>query len=152
VGNLARPYFPTASGTGNGPLSPPITQDPFNDGLQLDLVANKLSPCSGAGDNGTGCGLHRAPERHPDLRGQRSVYRNGQLLVHRRPGDGIDQDDMVVLALANAGGARQQGRERSGGLARGQHRAAGDRHAAALRELPAGAVHREHRAECLFRI
>src|SRR4029453_4708046 len=44
IGNLARPYFPYGIfGTANGPLAPPITSwSPFNDGLQLDLVANKL--------------------------------------------------------------------------------------------------------------
>ncbi len=110
LGNLARPYFPDGiAGTANGPLSPPITQwSPFNDGLQLDLVANKLVASLAAGDNGTGCtGLTQLPNGIQIFAGSVPVYRNGQLAgAIGVSGDGIDQDDMVAfLGLANAGAA-----------------------------------------------
>jgi uncharacterized protein GlcG (DUF336 family) len=108
VANLARPYFPDGIvGTANGPLSPPITRwSPFNDGLQLDLVANKLVASLAASDNGTGCtGLTQVPNGIQIFAGGVPVYRNGQLAgAVGVSGDGIDQDDMVAfLGLANAG-------------------------------------------------
>ncbi len=109
VGNLARPYFPDGIlGTANGPLSPPIARwSPFNDGLQLDLVANKLV-ASLAGDDGAGCtGLSQLPNGIQIFAGSVPVYRNGQFAgALGVSGDGIDQDDMVAfLGLANAGAA-----------------------------------------------
>jgi len=109
VGNLARPYFPDGIlGTANGPLSPPIARwSPFNDGLQLDLVANKLV-ASLAGDDGAGCtGLPQLPNGIQIFAGSVPVYRNGQFAgALGVSGDGIDQDDMVAfLGLANAGSA-----------------------------------------------
>ncbi|MEO8675734.1 MAG: heme-binding protein [Casimicrobiaceae bacterium] len=114
VGNLARPYFPDGIfGTGNGPFSPPITSwSPFNTGLQLDLVANKLVASLAAGDNGTGCtGLAELPNGIQIFAGSVPVYRNGVLVgAIGVSGDGIDQDDMVsFLGLANAGTALGNG-------------------------------------------
>lgn len=110
VGNLARPFFPDGiAGTSNGPLSKPIASwSPFNDGLQEDLVANKLVASLVAGDTSTGCtgltqlanGIQIFPGSVPIYRGQQRV---GGIGVS---GDGIDQDDMVAfLGLANAGTA-----------------------------------------------
>jgi uncharacterized protein GlcG (DUF336 family) len=114
VGNLARPYFPDGIfGTSNGPFSPPITSwSVFNDGLQLDLVANKLVASLAAGDNGIGCtGLAELPNGIQIFAGSVPVYRNGQLVgAIGVSGDGIDQDDMVgFLGLANAGTALGNG-------------------------------------------
>ena len=108
VGNLARPYFPDGIfGTTNGPFALPITSwSPFNDGLQLDLVANKLVASLAAGDNGIGCtGLAQLPNGIQIFAGSVPVYHNGQLAgAIGVSGDGIDQDDMVsFLGLANAG-------------------------------------------------
>ena len=110
VGNLARPYFPDGIfGTANGPLALPIgAWSVFNDGLQLDLVANKLVASLAAGDNGTGCtGLTQLTNGIQIFPGSVPVYRNGQLAgAIGVSGDGIDQDDMVsFLGLANAGAA-----------------------------------------------
>jgi len=110
IGNLARPYFPDGIfGTANGPLALPIgSWSVFNDGLQLDLVANKLVASLAAGDNGIGCtGLTQLPNGIQIFPGSVPVYRNGQLAgAIGVSGDGIDQDDMVsFLGLANAGTA-----------------------------------------------
>jgi uncharacterized protein GlcG (DUF336 family) len=110
VGNLARPYFPDGIfGTANGPFALPIgSWSVFNDGLQLDIVANKLVASLAAGDNGTGCtGLTQLPNGIQIFAGGVPVYRNGQLAgAMGVSGDGIDQDDMVsFLGLANAGAA-----------------------------------------------
>jgi uncharacterized protein GlcG (DUF336 family) len=108
VGNLARPFFPDGiTGTENGPLSKPyVNWSPFNDGLQLDLVINKLVASLAAGDNGTGCtGNTRLKNGIQIFPGSMPIYR-GSLLVGAIgvSGDGIDQDDMVsFLGLANAG-------------------------------------------------
>jgi uncharacterized protein GlcG (DUF336 family) len=110
IGNLARPYFPDGIfGTANGPLALPIgSWSVFNDGLQLDLVANKFVASLAAGDNGVGCtGLTQLPNGIQIFPGSVPVYRNGQLAgAIGVSGDGIDQDDMVsFLGLANAGAA-----------------------------------------------
>ncbi len=108
VGNIARPYFPDGiGGTSNGPFSKPIAQwSPFNDGLQLDLVYNKLVASLAAGDNGTGCtGLTTLPNGIQIFPGSVPIYRGGQLAgAIGVSGDGVDQDDMIAfLGLANAG-------------------------------------------------
>ncbi len=110
VGNLSRPYFPDGiAGTANGPFSKPIAMwSPFNDGLQLDLVANKLVASLALGDNSTGCtGLSQLPNGIQIFPGGVPVFRGGQLAgAVGVSGDGIDQDDMVAfLGLANAGKA-----------------------------------------------
>ncbi|HWZ70827.1 MAG TPA: heme-binding protein [Casimicrobiaceae bacterium] len=108
VGNLARPFFPDGiTGTENGPLSKPYANwSPFNDGLQLDLVINKLVASLAAGDNGTGCtGNTRLKNGIQIFPGSMPIYRGSQLVgAIGVSGDGIDQDDMVsFLGLANAG-------------------------------------------------
>jgi uncharacterized protein GlcG (DUF336 family) len=108
VGNLARPFFPDGiTGTANGPLSKPYANwSPFTDGLQLDLVINKLVASLAAGDNGTGCtGNARLKNGIQIFPGSMPIYRGSQLVgAVGVSGDGIDQDDMVsFLGLANAG-------------------------------------------------
>jgi hypothetical protein len=114
VGNLARPFFPDGiSGTANGPLAPPFARwSPFNTGLQLDLVANKLVASLAAGDDGTGCStLTQLTNGIQIFPGSMPIYRSGQLAgAIGVSGDGIDQDDMVAfLGLANAGNALRTG-------------------------------------------
>jgi uncharacterized protein GlcG (DUF336 family) len=107
IGNIARPFFPDGiGGTDNGPFSKPIGQwSIFNDGLQLDLVQNKLVASLTAGDNSTGCtgvgGLVNGIQIFP---GSVPIYRGNVLAgAIGVSGDGIDQDDMVAfLGLANA--------------------------------------------------
>jgi len=110
IGNLARPFFPDCiEGTANGPLSKPYANwSPFTDGLQLDLVYNKLVASLAAGDNGTGCtGNTRLKNGIQIFPGSMPIYRGSQLVgAIGVSGDGIDQDDMVsFLGLANAGKA-----------------------------------------------
>ena len=107
IGNLARPFFPDGiNGSANGPLSKAYASwSPFSDGLQLDLVINKVvanlgvapsSPCStlAAAANG----IQIFPGGVPIYRGSTLV---GAIGVS---GDGVDQDDMIAfLGLANAG-------------------------------------------------
>ena len=109
IGNLARPFFPDGiNGSGAGPLSKPYSAwSPFSDGLQLDLVINKVvanlgvapaSPCSTLA--GVANGIQIFPGSTPIYRGATLV---GGIGVS---GDGIDQDDMIAfLGLANAGTA-----------------------------------------------
>ena len=120
-GNLSRPYFPDGEvGTPNGPLSRPITRwSPFNDGLQLDLVAGNIfqhvgfvlganpdtpQKCSfipdipGTTDKRLQNGIQIFPGSVPIYRGNVLV---GGIGVS---GDGIDQDDMIsFLGVHNAG-------------------------------------------------
>jgi uncharacterized protein GlcG (DUF336 family) len=108
VGNLARPFFPDGiAGTSNGPLSVAYANwSPFNVGLQLDLIYNKLIASLAAGDNGRGCtGDARLPNGIQIFPGSVPIYRGAQLVgAIGVSGDGIDQDDMVAfLGLANAG-------------------------------------------------
>jgi len=115
IGNLARPFLPDGiDGSGPGPLSKPFANwSPFSDGLQLDLIYNKVvgnltappatlpsGPCSGVSANG----IQIFPGSVPIFRGATLV---GAIGVS---GDGIDQDDMVAfLGLANAGNALRTG-------------------------------------------
>ncbi len=105
IGNIARPFFPDGiGGTGNGPFSLPFPQwSIFNDGLQLDLVQNKVVAAIG-GDTSTGCtGIGALANGIQIFPGGVAIYR-GNVLVGAIgvSGDGIDQDDMVAfLGLAN---------------------------------------------------
>ncbi len=105
IGNIARPYFPDGiGGTANGPFSLPLPQwSIFNDGLQLDLVQNKLVAAIG-GDASTGCtGIGALANGIQIFAGGVAIYR-GNVLVGAIgvSGDGIDQDDMIAfLGLAN---------------------------------------------------
>ena len=110
LGNIARPFFPDGiEGTANGPLSKPFASwSVFNDGLQLDLVANKLIASLAAGDESSGCtALTQLVNGIQIFPGSVPIYRGGQLAgAIGISGDGIDQDDMIAfLGLANAGNA-----------------------------------------------
>jgi uncharacterized protein GlcG (DUF336 family) len=115
IGNLARPFLPDGiDGSGPGPLSKAFANwSPFSDGLQLDLIYNKVvtnltappatlpsGPCSGVSANG----IQIFPGSVPIFRvGGLTTALVGAIGVS---GDGIDQDDMVAfLGLANAGNA-----------------------------------------------
>jgi len=115
IGNLARPFLPDGiDGSGPGPLSKAFANwSPFSDGLQLDLIYNKVvtnltaqvaplpsGPCSGVSANG----IQIFPGSVPIFRvGGLTSALVGAIGVS---GDGIDQDDMVAfLGLANAGNA-----------------------------------------------
>ncbi len=124
IGNIARPFFPDGvPGTRHGPLSKPIAQwSPFSDGLQLDLVYNKIASILGAyigfrdgtlsapaallrvTGNCTGMPTGRARNGIQIFPGGVPIYR-GETLIGAVgvSGDGIDQDDMVsFLGLARA--------------------------------------------------
>ena len=131
-GNMARPFFPDGvDGTPPGPFSYPLSQwSPFNDGLQLDLVYNRIAfhvafylqnvpPPLGPFNvsvNGTtlpalpdvpqNCtGIARLPNGIQIFPGSVPVYRGNTLVGGIGiSGDGVDQDDMVsFLGLHNAG-------------------------------------------------
>ncbi len=125
ISNIARPYFPDGIiGTRNGPFSKPFPNwSPFSDGLQLDLVYNKIvsiltgyigfrdgtlsagqtllqvvGNCTGLPNGRARNGIQIFPGGAPIFRGDQLV---GGLGVS---GDGVDQDDMVsFLGLARAG-------------------------------------------------
>ncbi len=129
IGNLARPYFPDGiTNTTNGPLSKPFQNwSPFSDGLQLDLVLNRvvrhvgfvasngapampdtparcterpadIAPGVAPGVNRLANGIQIFPGSVPIYRGSTLVGGVGV------SGDGVDQDDMVAfLGLHNAG-------------------------------------------------
>ena len=112
IGNIARPNFPDGiDGNPNGPFSKPdATWSPFNTGLQLDLVYNRLvTAILAPGDSGNSCtgdanlallknGAQIFPGGFPIYRGATLV---GGIGVS---GDGVDQDDMIaMLGLYRAG-------------------------------------------------
>jgi len=114
IGNIARPYFPDGiGGTANGPFSKPIGQwSIFNDGLQQDLVQNKLVASLTAADNSTGCtGVGALVNGIQIFAGSVPIYRGNVLAgAIGVSGDGIDQDDMVAfLGLANGASALNAG-------------------------------------------
>lgn len=120
-GNLSRPYFPDGElGRGPGPFSVPIDDfNPFNTGLQIDLVLNDILghvqfvagvqpmdvpqrctslPTTPAGGKKLANGMQIFPGSVPIYRGDTLI---GGIGVS---GDGIDQDDMIsFLGLHNAG-------------------------------------------------
>jgi uncharacterized protein GlcG (DUF336 family) len=112
-GNLSRPFFPDGSvGSVNGPFSKPIASwSPFSDGLQLDLVMNRVIQHvvyvkGGGPDTPQNCTtLSRLANGMQVFPGSVPIYR-GNILVGGIgvSGDGVDQDDMVsFLGLNNAG-------------------------------------------------
>ena len=101
-GNLSRPFYPDGiDANPNGPFSLPISVwSPFNVGLQLNLVANRLTL------PGTGCtGIPNLPNGIQIFPGSVPIYRGRQLIGGIGvSGDGVDQDDMIsFLGLHNAG-------------------------------------------------
>jgi uncharacterized protein GlcG (DUF336 family) len=108
IGNLARPFLPDGiNGNGPGPLSKPFAQwSPFTDGLQLDLVRDKIVGNILAGTNTGPCSPVPAVTNGIQIfPGSVPIFRGGVLVgAIGISGDGIDQDDMVAfLGLANAG-------------------------------------------------
>ena len=114
-GNLSRPYYPDGIvGTANGPFSKPIENwSVFSDGLQLDLVMNRIIEhvvhvisAGVAPDAPQNCtSLARLPNGIQIFPGSVPIYR-GNVLVGGIgvSGDGVDQDDMIAfLGLHEAG-------------------------------------------------
>lgn len=117
IGNLSRPFYPDGiNGNGNGPLSLPFpgsangsTWSPFNTGLQLDLIIDRLvAPLSGTipsscTDTGVfGRSLANGIQIFP---GSVPLYRNGTLIgAIGVSGDGIDQDDLTAFYGASRAG------------------------------------------------
>jgi uncharacterized protein GlcG (DUF336 family) len=125
-GNMARPFYPDGvSGNPPGPFSHPFEQwSPFQDGLQLDLVYNRLAlhlafylqqAGLGVSLDGTtlpaltdvpqNCtGIERLPNGIQIFPGSVPIYRGNTLVGGIGvSGDGVDQDDMVsFLGIANA--------------------------------------------------
>lgn len=135
VGNMSRPFFVDGiNGNSNGPLSLPFpgsspaarSWSPFNDGLQLDLIFQRLvAPL----------GVPSAPRSLPDSCTDASVFgrrlQNGiQIFPGGFPlyrgntliggigvsGDGIDQDDMISFYGVSPRGLDQAGHSGMGDL------------------------------------
>lgn len=116
IGFLHRPLFPDGiNNTAAGPFSTPLADwSPFNDGLQLDLVRTALlSPpmmCRSAMFAKRSllppCPCTLIPEIRNGLQifaGGLPIYRNGVLVgAVGVSGDGIDQDDIIAAAGADA--------------------------------------------------
>jgi uncharacterized protein GlcG (DUF336 family) len=116
IGNLARPLFPDGiNGTPNGPLSKPITSwSPFNTGIQLDLILNRLlvglflnqeggaNPIQATCTGPTLLTLRGGIQIFP---GSVAIYKNGKLVGGMGiSGDGVDQDDLIAFqGLKEAG-------------------------------------------------
>lgn len=101
-GNLSRPFYPDGIDSNPpGPFSFPINVwSPFNVGLQLNLVINRLtSPVVGC------TSIPNLPNGIQIFPGSVPIYRGGQLVgAIGVSGDGVDQDDMIsFLGLHNAG-------------------------------------------------
>lgn len=104
IGFLHRPFFPDGiDGTAPGPFSTAIGNwSPFNVGLQLDLVrTNFLAALSGPV---AGCtSIPALPNGIQIFAGSVPLYKNGVLVgAIGVSGDGIDQDDLIAAAGANA--------------------------------------------------
>ena len=104
IGFLHRPFFPDGiDGTAPGPFSTAIgSWSPFNVGLQLDLVqTNFLAALSGPVASCTSIpGLTNGIQI---FAGSVPLYKNGVLVgAIGISGDGIDQDDLIAAAGANA--------------------------------------------------
>ena len=116
VGNLARPFFPDGiNGNVNGPFSQPIgSWSPFNTGLQLDLILNRLltglltpqegnpaaivATCTGPFLQELRGGIQIFP-------GSVAIYKNGKLVGGMGiSGDGVDQDDLIAFEGLKQGG------------------------------------------------
>ena len=101
-GNLSRPFYPDGiDANPHGPFSFPIdVWSPFNVGLQLNLVINRLTlagqPCTA---------IPNLPNGMQIFPGSVPIYRGRQLVGGIGvSGDGVDQDDMIsFLGLHNAG-------------------------------------------------
>ncbi len=113
-GNLSRPYFPDGIiDAMPGPFSKPFAQwSPFSDGLQLDLVFNRVvehvlhvATAGGMPDPPQNCTtLDSLPNGTQIFPGSVPIYRDAVLVGGIGvSGDGVDQDDMIAfLGLHNA--------------------------------------------------
>jgi len=114
-GFLHRPLFPDGiNGTAAGPFSTFLADwSPFNNGLQLDLVKGAIAMpmCNGPAREKRKFGLPNCPcTVIPELpngiqifAGGVPIYRDGTLIgAVGVSGDGIDQDDLIAAAGANA--------------------------------------------------
>jgi uncharacterized protein GlcG (DUF336 family) len=122
IGNIARPFYPDGPASGDvGPLSKPFASwSPFNDGIQLDLVYNRIfgtifdtNPTS---TTNTGCTKINTASGKSHLANGSQIFPGGVPIYRGNTliggigvsGDGVDQDDMVsFLGLSNASAARQ---------------------------------------------
>ena len=116
IGFLHRPLFPDGiNNTLAGPFSTPLADwSPFNDGLQVDLIRTSLvSPpmmCRSAAIQKRAvlppCPCTTIPELRNGLQifaGGLPIYRNGALIgAIGVSGDGIEQDDIIAAAGADA--------------------------------------------------
>lgn len=107
---LSTPLYPDGvDGTSGGPFSKPDDNwSIFTNGLQLDLVYNKLLASLASGDTSTGCtGLARINNGVSFFGGGFPIYRGNQLVgAIGVSGDGTQQSDLVAfLAIAQAGQA-----------------------------------------------
>ena len=106
-GFLERPFFPDGiDDTENGPFSVPIEDfSPFNDGLQLDLVAAAIFKFVKTGGFSTGdcTGIPSLANGIQIFPGSVPLYKNGRLVgAIGVSGDGVDQDDLIS-AMGSAG-------------------------------------------------
>ncbi len=132
IGNLSRPFYPDGiDGSSNGPLSLPFpglpgrTWSPFNTGLQLDLVFQRLVQPLGVPTN--------PPSSIPDSCTDSSVFGNklrngiqifpGSFPLYRNAvliggigvsGDGVDQDDLIAFYGASRVGLDHAGHQNIG--------------------------------------
>jgi uncharacterized protein (TIGR03437 family) len=99
VGFLTRPFFPDGiEDTLNGPFSRPYSEwSPFNNGLQIDLVAPRLVALLSTGTNGACTAIPALPNGIQIFAGSVPLYKNGVMVgAVGISGDGIDQDDIIA--------------------------------------------------------
>jgi len=118
LGGVSTPLFPDGlDGTPNGPLSQPLARwSIFSNGLELDLLYNKLVASLVAADTTTGCtGIASLKNGITIFGGGFPIYRtsvSGSTLVGAIgvSGDGTDQSDLIgFLGIAQAGQALNTG-------------------------------------------
>jgi uncharacterized protein GlcG (DUF336 family) len=164
IGNLHRPFYPDGiEGTPPGPLSTPYRalepvqrRVPARPRLQpVRQGRPRRSRAGCAGRLPAGAVRSRRPrhceaaQRRADLPGGVPIYRGDTLVgAIGVSGDGVDQDDMIAyLGVANAAARLRTASATRPPRARRYARPAG--RAASLRAVPAVAVQRFERAECL---
>jgi hypothetical protein len=112
VESISLPLFPDGIGPGSGPLSKPEAQwSIFSDGLQLDLVLNKLVASIG-GDTTPNCtGIPAIRNGIALFGGGFPIYRGNQLVGGIGvAGDGTQQSDLIAfVGLAEAAAALNTG-------------------------------------------
>ncbi len=117
-GNLSRPFFPDGiDGDGPGPFSLPfpgtsgssLSWSPFNDGLQLDLVLQRLVAALGGSISGSCSDVaafsHKLANGIQVFPGSVPLYRGHTLIGGLGvSGDGVDQDDLISFYGASRPG------------------------------------------------